>query len=247
MPLHNLPPEILYDILGEVVASYVERAVTSSPIDGWETLDSELHSEWFTDEEDSSDDDVDFASDVYESEEEPRTSSGDSDNPASDANASSSIMSTSSDAPEPNSASNQQIVSVALSEEESNAMEIWASEQERTLDPENMLEFKLYLWNVLELREGLPRNDIAPLLSVCRYVRETTIKVLEDSIGVKRTADGRCVFVFFLQFVHCPTALTALYPALIVIPGISFVSCVNTTALHTRNLLIFLPPNIRRG
>lgn len=195
MPLHNLPPEILYHILGEVVASYVERAITSPPIDGWETLDSELHSEWFTDEEDTSDDDVDFASDVYESDEEARTSSSDSGGPAFDASASDPITSTLTEvliAPSPGPG--EQIASLALSEEESNAMEIWASEQERTLDLENMLEFKLYLWNVLELREGLPRNDIAPLLSVCRYVRETTIKVLEDSIGVKRTSDGRCVF-----------------------------------------------------
>lgn len=195
MPLHNLPPEILYHILGEVVASYVERAITSPPIDGWETLDSELHSEWFTDEEDTSDDDVDFASDVYESDEEARTSSSDSGGPAFDASASDPITSALTEvlvAPSPGPG--EQIASFALSEEESNAMEIWASEQERTLDLENMLEFKLYLWNVLELREGLPRNDIAPLLSVCRYVRETTIKVLEDSIGVKRTSDGGCVF-----------------------------------------------------
>ncbi|KAF8158724.1 hypothetical protein BJ912DRAFT_373615 [Pholiota molesta] len=107
MSLLNLPPEIIYDILGEVVASYIDKAITSPPIGGWETMESEGRSEWYTDDDDSSNGDTDLDldsnddngsdddnssdqdvdSDGYDSDSESRDSSDEDDSSLSDASA----------------------------------------------------------------------------------------------------------------------------------------------------------------
>jgi hypothetical protein len=107
MTLLNLPPEIIYDILGEVVASYIDKAITSPPIGGWETMESEGRSEWYTDDDDSSNGDTDLDIDSnddngsyddnssdqdvdsngYDSDSESRDSSDEDDSSLSDASA----------------------------------------------------------------------------------------------------------------------------------------------------------------
>ncbi|KAF9484895.1 hypothetical protein BDN70DRAFT_25432 [Pholiota conissans] len=83
MSLLSLPPEIIYDILGEVVASYIEKAITSPPVDGWETMDSEGESEWYTDDDDanadsdSSDMDEDVEYNPYDTSDEDMSDSSD--------------------------------------------------------------------------------------------------------------------------------------------------------------------------
>lgn len=288
MSLLSLPPEILYDILGEVVASYIDRAITSPPIGGWETMESEGRSEWYTDDDDSSngdtdldidsndngsdddntsDQDVDSDSDDYDSvssdEDDTSLSNTSADDELSDigSDASPSLLPTPCIRPPEDFVRSAEFVgreqaitdaSIVVdeaatvyldSEVPNNALSLWALEQERRSDPDDIPAFKLFLWDIIERREKLPTNDIASLLSVCHSVREITCKLVSDALGFDNNAKERYICLLY--------SLSDLSDCSVPVPsttrGLFYAFFADTTALHIRSHSTFPNRNTQLG
>lgn len=174
--LNDLPPEILHDIVLELVAEYIDTAITAPPDDlDLVTDDSEL-SEWFTDSEGEDDDDTFdelYNSDSgYDSEESLHV-----------------ISENDQDSEEDEDDHDYEPVDSAHTDP-SYLLSRWVTLQGAT--PRDYAYItKWVVWDLVEMKTKLPENIISVLLQSSHRIREETLYILCTALGTRRTPHGR--------------------------------------------------------
>ncbi|CAA7265299.1 unnamed protein product [Cyclocybe aegerita] len=62
------------------------------------------------------------------------------------------------------------------------------------VDSEESYKRMLWEWNLNEKNQPLPNNQVTPLLAVNRYMRQTTFKVLSDTLNIKKSGNSSINF-----------------------------------------------------
>ncbi|KAF5330277.1 hypothetical protein D9619_006070 [Psilocybe cf. subviscida] len=173
--LNDLPPEILHDIVLELVAEYIDTAITAPPDDlDLVTDDSEL-SEWFTDSEGEDDDDTFdelYNSDSgYDSEESLHV-----------------ISENDQDSEEDEDDHDYEPVDSAHTDP-SYLLSRWVTLEGAT--PRDYAYItKWVVWDLVEMKTKLPENIISVLLQSSHRIREETLYILCTALGTRRTPHG---------------------------------------------------------
>jgi hypothetical protein len=174
--LNDLPPEILHDIILELVAEYIDTTITAPPDNLDLIMDDSKLSEWFTDSEDDDDDD-DSLKDVYncdsgydseeslqiipESPENSEDEDEDDDEPDDPVNTDPAYL-----------------------------LSRWVTLQGPA--PRDYAYItKWVVWDLAERKTKLPENTISALLQSCHRMREETLYTLCTALGTQRISFGR--------------------------------------------------------
>ncbi|CAA7265305.1 unnamed protein product [Cyclocybe aegerita] len=176
MSIKTLPPELLYDIVADVVAGYVDWAVTCPPRGGWETMRSGSEHDFGSDDEEDDldeDDDASYEEDdgAYEQESE---------------DASPPLPPQDDFCSTPTGLDSLHVDTSQEDPDDDDYLGFDVSEDGDAIDPEDAFQ----IWCLIESKERLPENHILSLLGVDHSIRETTIKILEDAISIERGPNG---------------------------------------------------------
>lgn len=188
--LNDLPPEILHDIVLELVAEYIDTAITAPPDDLDVVTDDSKLSEWFTDseEEEEYDDDDDSFDELYQSD--------------SGYNSEESLHVIS----ETDQGSEEEDVEVKeridpVNTDPNHLLSRWVTLQGST--PRNYAYItKWVVWDLVERKSRLPENTISTLLQSCHQIREETLYILCTALGTQRTPQGRLVYITVYDAQH---------------------------------------------
>lgn len=173
--LNDLPPEVLHDIILELVAEYIDTAITAPPEDP--KLDDSKLSEWFTDSDE--DDDDDLFDDFYDSD-----SGYDSEELFSEKE-----QRIEDEEGEGDDADNDEQVDPANTDP-NYLLSRWVTLQGAT--PRHYAYItKWVLWDLVETKTKLSENIISVLLQSCHRIREETLHILCTALGSERTRHGR--------------------------------------------------------